>query len=245
MEVIYWVLLATLLDGLVAFAGAFGLALKPKTLKKLLMFLVAFSAGALIGGAFFHLIAESLEGLPVDFAFLLVIAGFCLFFIMERFLYWHHCHEGKCKVHPFTYLILVGDGVHNFIDGLVIAASFLVSIPFGIVTTFLIIAHEIPQELGDFGILVYGGMEKKKALLYNFVSQLTCVVGGLAGVFLAMSFDPMPLLPFAAGGFIYIAMSDLVPELHKEKDNQKAVKHFALFLVGLAFMLAIKWVAGA
>ncbi|MFC2174859.1 ZIP family metal transporter [archaeon] len=245
MEVLYWILLATLVNGLVAFAGAFTLGLKPKTLKKLLMFLVAFSAGALLGGAFFHLIAESLDAIAVDTAFLLVIAGFCVFFIMERYLHWHHCHEHGCKVHPVSYLILFGDGIHNFIDGLVIAASFLVSIPFGLITTLMIIAHEIPQELGDFGILVYGGMDKNKALLYNFLSQLACVVGGLVGFFLAASFDPAPLLPFAAGGFIYIATSDLVPELHKEKDDQKAVKHFALFLAGLAFMLAIKWVAGA
>lgn len=245
METLYWILAATFLNGLVAFAGAFTLGLKPKTLKKILMFLVAFSAGALLGGAFFHLIAESLESIAVDTVFLLVMAGFCVFFVMERYLHWHHCHDTHCKTHPFTYLILVGDGVHNFIDGLVIAASFLVSIPFGVITTLMILAHEIPQELGDFGVLVYGGMEKNKALFYNFLSQLTCVAGGLVGFFLAASFDPAPLLPFAAGGFIYIATSDLVPELHKEPDNQKAVTHFALFLAGLAFMLAIKWVAGA
>ena len=191
------------------------------------------------------MIAESLEAIPADTVFLFVIVGFCVFFVMERFLHWHHCHEGKCKVHPFTYLILFGDGVHNFIDGLVIAASFLVSVPFGLVTTLMIIAHEIPQELGDFGVLVYGGMKKKNALLYNFLSQLTCVLGGLVGLALAASLDPAPLLPFAAGGFIYISTSDLVPELHKEKDIKKSAKHFVLFLVGLAFMFAIKWVAGA
>ena len=245
METLYWILLATLVNGLMALVGAFTLWLKPKTLNKLLMFLVAFSAGALLGGAFFHLIAESLEVIPAETNFLFVLAGFSLFFILERFLHWHHCHEGQCEVHPVSYLILFGDGIHNFIDGLVIAASFIVSVPFGIITTTLIIAHEIPQELGDFGVLVYGGMDKTKALAYNFVSQLTCVVGGLAGFFLATTLDVAPLLPFAAGGFIYIATSDLVPELHKEQDVKKAATHFIMFLFGLVLMLAMKHLTGA
>ncbi len=243
MDVLYWIIFATLVNGLVAFTGALTLWLKPQTVNKLVLFLVAFSAGALLGGAFFHLIPEALEGVGVDFTFYLTITGFCVFFVLERFLHWHHCHEGNCEVHPVSYLILVGDGLHNFIDGLVIAASFFVSIQFGIITTALVIGHEIPQELGDFGVLLYGGMNRTKALIYNFLSQLLCVVGGVIGFFLAASFDVAPLLPFAAGGFLYIATSDLVPELHKEKDSKKAIKHFVVFLLGLGFMLAIKMVA--
>ena len=132
---------------------------------------------------FFHLLAESLEHLTTTVSFSLLLLGFILFFLIERFLKWHHCHEEKCEVHPFSYLILFGDGIHNFIDGLIIA-SFLVNINFGIVTTLLIIGHEVPQELGDFGVLVYGGFSKVKALTFNFISQLTCMIGGVLGFFI-------------------------------------------------------------
>jgi zinc and cadmium transporter len=221
------------------------LGLKKKTLKRILTFLVAFSAGALLGGAFFHLLPESAEELTLEVASIYLVAGFCGFFVLERVLYWHHCHEGECKVHPFNYLILLGDGVHNFIDGLVIAASFLVSVPFGIVTTLLIIGHEIPQELGDFGVLVYGGFGRRKALFYNFISQLTCVLGGIVGFFVSPFIGSMhPLLALAAGGFLYISASDLIPELHKEKCTNKSLGCFAVFIVGIAFMLVIKYIAG-
>ena len=150
-----WVFIATFIDSLIALVGAFALFLSRKTFDYLIMVLVAFSAGALLAGAFFHLLAESLENFTTNSAFGLMLFGFVLFFFIERFLHWHHCHKRKCKVHPVSYLILFGDGVHNFIDGLVIGVSFLISIPFGIVTTLLIIGHEIPQELGDFAVLVY------------------------------------------------------------------------------------------
>jgi len=245
MSTLLLILLATFINGLIALVGAFSFFIKEKLLQKLLMILVAFSAGALLAGGLFHLLAESIVMMDVNTAFIILLSGFSLFFIIERFLHWHHCHDGKCDVHTFTYLILIGDGVHNFIDGLVIAASFLVSAPFGVITTFLIIGHEIPQELGDFGALVYGGMKKKKALLFNFASQLTCVIGGVAGFFISgiQGFTSM-LLPLAAGGFLYIAASDLIPELHKETDLRKAMLSFAFFLIGIAFIVSIKMLAG-
>ena len=164
---------------------------------------------------------------------------------MEKFLYWHHCHKGKCDVHPVSYLILFGDGIHNFIDGIIIGVSFIVGIPFGIVTTLLIIGHEIPQELGDFGVLVHGGFGKAKALIYNLIAQLTCVLGGIIGYFLSTSIEGIIpfILPFAAGGFIYIAASDLVPELHKEPEIKKSLTSFAFFIIGILIMLAIKFIA--
>ena len=136
---------------------------------------------------------------------------------MEKFLHWHHCHKRECKIHPVSCLILLGDGIHNFVDGLIIAAGFLISPEFGVITSLLIFLHEIPQELGDFAVLVYYGMERKKALLLNFLSQLTCVLGGIAG-FMLGGFPEFGeyAVPFAAGGFIYIAASDLIPELHRE-----------------------------
>lgn len=242
MDTLLWIIAATFIDGLVALVGIFSLWVSDKIFKKILFILVAFSAGALLSGAFFHLLSESLEHLASMEAFLYLMFGFILFFLMERFLYWHHCHVRKCEVHPFTYLILFGDGIHNFIDGLVIAASFLVNINFGVITTLLIIAHEIPQEIGDFGILVYGGFEKIKALFFNFLSQLTCVIGGVVGYYMSSQVQSLSvlLLPFAAGGFIYIAASDLIPELHKETNIKKYFIAFIFFLIGLFLMLGLK-----
>ncbi|MFH1510355.1 MAG: ZIP family metal transporter, partial [Candidatus Woesearchaeota archaeon] len=223
--------------------GVFSLKMKEKLLKKLLIILVAFSAGALLSGAFLHLMEESLDKIAASTAFAFLLAGFVIFFLVERFLHWHHCHDGKCDVHPFSYLILFGDAVHNFIDGVVIAASFLVSVPFGFVTAALIIAHELPQELGNFGVLVYGGFSKGKAIVYSFIAQLTSVVGGVVGYFLASSVEGiLPyILPAAAGGFVYIAASDLIPELHKEPRLKKSMVSFGLFVLGILFVWAIKF----
>lgn len=243
--VLFWILLITLFDGLVAFAGAFTLALKHKTLDNVIFVLVAFSAGTMIGGSLLHLLPEGFEALgDVDTAMLLFITGFSTFFVIERFLHWHHCHSpGECKVHTYSYMILIGDAVHNFIDGLVIAAAFVTDMSLGFITSFMILGHEIPQEIGDFAVLLHGGMEKGKALLYNFLSQLTAVLGGLVGFFLFTDMLRAFMLPFAAGGFMYIAASDLIPELHKEPDLKKSVFAFAFFLIGVLLMLGIKMVA--
>jgi len=238
-----WILLATLVDSIVALIGIFTLWLSERFFRSLLFVLVAFSAGALLSGALFHLVAEALEGeMPPFNVFLMVIIGFSAFFLMEKFLYWRHCHNGQCTIHPFTYLILFGDSIHNFIDGLVIAASFVTSAKAGVLSTLIIISHEVPQELGDYAVLIYGGMRRKRALGYNFISQLTCVVGGVVG-WLASSQIPsfrLSLLPLAAGGFIYIAASDLIPELHKEIELRRSVIAFVFFVVGVVFMLSMK-----
>ncbi|MFH1387504.1 MAG: ZIP family metal transporter [bacterium] len=233
-----WIIVSTLIISLLSLAGVLTLALKDQVLKQILLMLVGFSAGALAGGAFLHLLPESLETLKPGEAFVYTLIGFSLFFLMERLLYWRHCHEGKCDVHNFTYLNLFGDGVHNFIDGLVIAASFIVSIPLGIATSIAVASHEIPQELGDFGVLVYGGFSKGRALFYNLLSALTAVLGGVIGFYLSSIIAGLAaaLLPITAGGFIYIAASDLIPELHKEKDNNKANQAFVLFILGILFM---------
>ena len=161
---------------------------------------------------------------------------------MERFLHWHHCHEGKCEVHPVSYLILFGDGVHNFIDGLVLAASFVVSIPLGLATSVAIAAHEIPQEIGDFGVLVYGGFEKKKALILNFIVATSIIIGGIVGYFVSQMVEEAAvfLLPFAAGGFIYIAATDLIPEIRKEIDIKKSMTTMVIFICGILIMWLIK-----
>ena len=243
METFLWILGACLVDGLVGLVGIFSLALNQKIFNKLINVLVAFSAGALLSGALFHLLAESLDELSAMWSFIFLLVGFVTFFVVERFLHWHHCHEGDhCKVHPYSYLILFGDSVHNLIDGFVIAASFLVSVPFGVITTLLIIGHEIPQELGNFAVLVHGGFGRVKSLLYNFFAQLTCVLGGVIGYILSGVVDKLTIfmLPFAAGGFIYIAASDLIPELHKEPKLGKSMIAFAFFILGIVFMISTK-----
>lgn len=245
LETLVFILIATIINGFIGLIGVLTLWIRDKYLQKILLLLVAFSAGALLSGALFHMMAESLIEMEAMTAFSYLLIGFIMFFLIERFLHWHHCHKGRCEVHPFTHLILIGDGIHNFIDGLVIAASFMISIPFGFLTTIIIIAHEIPQELGDFGVLVYGGFEKTRALVFNFLAQLTCVIGGIVGFFFLYTPESVAfLLPFAAGGFIYIAASDLIPELHKEEDMKKSMLSFLFFVIGIVFLLGIKLLLG-
>ncbi len=233
------VIVATLLDSALGLVGVFSLYVSEKTLHSIVNFMVAFAAGAMLAGALAHLLPKALAA--TEWAAEIAILGFATFFVLERYLHWHHCHEtGKCEVHPVTTLTIIGDGIHNFIDGLVIAAAFLVDTITGWMTTALIVGHELPQELGNFSVLVYGGYTKRRAILWTFVSQATCILGGLLGWFFTPEWLKAPLLAFAAGGFIYIAASDLVPELHKEKDLRKSTAHFLAFLLGAAFMIGIK-----
>jgi zinc and cadmium transporter len=244
IEALAWSLLATLIVSLMSLAGIITIGIKPKVLDKILLLLVGFSAGALMGGAFFHLMPESVEASGFEFTAIIVIIGFVLFFLVERLLHWHHCHEhgGKCDVHTFTYMNLIGDGIHNFIDGLIIAAGFSASFEIGIATTIAVISHEIPQEIGDFGVLVYGGFSKLKALLFNFLSAITAILGAIVGVVMVSITDSFIsiLIPFAAGGFIYIFASDLIPELHKEPKLSKSMMSFLFFTFGIIFMYLVK-----
>jgi len=225
----------------VALIGSITLILKPATLEKILLPLVAFAAGSLIGGAFFHMIpaafASNQSVLEIG---VMVVAGFTAFFILEQFLHWHHCHRDQvnCK-QPLTYLILIGDGLHNFLGGLAIAGIFLIDIRAGIAAWLAAAAHEVPQELGDFGVLIHGGWEKKRALIFNLLSGLTFLVGGLVAYGLSFKVDIAWLIPFAAGNFIYIGASDLIPEVNRHGDsNIKAnIVHLASFVTGLALLL--------
>jgi len=225
---------------LVAFVGILFIGLKEAFLKRIVMALVGFASGSLIGGAFIHLLPESLEETG-QVAFHYVIAGIVFFFVMEKFLYWRHCHKGECPVHIFAYLNLIGDGIHNFIDGMVIAASYILSWDLGVATTLAVIFHEIPQEIGDFGVLIYGGLTKGKALAYNFVSALTAVAGAFITYHLAyIQGIERFLVPFAAGGFIYIAATDLMPELHKRNQAKESIVQLLSVLAGIGLMSALK-----
>ena len=242
MNQLIYIIPTTFIIALIAFIGIFTLALKERLLNQILLFLVSLSAGALMGGAFLHLLPEAVESSTESNIFLFVLIGFILFFIIEKVLHWRHCHKGKCEVHTFSYMNLIGDTVHNFIDGLIIAASFIVSTPLGFTTSIAIAAHEIPQEIGDFGVLIYGGFEKKKALVINFMVALTVVIGGVIGYFISRSIGRAVtfLLPFAAGGFIYIAATDLIPEIKKEIDIKKSMATLLVFICGILIMWFIK-----
>jgi zinc and cadmium transporter len=171
------------------------------------------------------------------------LAGFAAFFVLEQFLHWHHCHDVPCehRRQPLTYLILIADGLHNFIGGLAVASAFLIDVRIGISAWLAAAAHEVPQELGDFGILVHGGWGKGRALLYNFLSALTFLAGGLVTYAASLTFDVTFLLPFAAGNFIYIAASDLIPEVKHEESLARGAVHFISFLMGLVLLLGVRF----
>ncbi|MEM4271760.1 MAG: ZIP family metal transporter [Candidatus Pacearchaeota archaeon] len=246
MSVLFYIIISTFLISLIAFIGIITFALREKLLEKLLLVLVALSAGALMGGAFLHLIPEAIERFTIASVFIYLLIGFSLFFLIEKVLHWRHCHKGKCKIHSFAHMNLIGESVHNFIDGLIIAASFVINLPLGIASTIAVAMHEIPQEIGDFGVLVYGGYKKGKALMLNFFVALSVVLGGIFGYFFLEQVNALTgfLIPFAAGGFIYIAASDLIPELRRETEIDKSLTTFGVFIIGLAIMLVVRVVGG-
>lgn len=237
-----YTLISVFIVSLISLIGVFTLAVDKNKLYKYLIYLVSLSAGTLMGDAFIHLIPDAYRGSSSVWPSLYILAGIFLFFILEKVLHWRHCHEEPCvdHPHPFSYVILVGDALHNFIDGMVIAASFIVSIPLGIATTMAVILHEIPHEFGNFASLIYGGFSVGKALLYNFISALVAILGAVIILTLSANIDPTRfLIPFAAGGFIYVAGTDLIPELHKQNEARKGVFQVLAFLIGIGLMLGI------
>lgn len=225
----------------VSLIGVILFALNESTLQKLIVYLVSFAAGALFGNAFIHLLPHTAEGHGfTPMTGITVLSGIVVLFAVENYIHWHHhhTHMGQTQVQPFSYMILLGDSVHNIIDGLIIAASYLASIPLGIATTTAVALHEIPQELGDFAIMVHGGFSTWKAVAYNFVSALTAFIGAIIALILAGSVDELNsiLLPFAAGAFIYIAGSDLLPEIKGEEDRTRLTVIMGTFLTGILLM---------
>jgi zinc and cadmium transporter len=236
------ILISTLIISLIAFIGALTISINKKIFDKLLMALVALSAGALMGAAFIHLMPEAINESSTELVLEFALIGFVSFFFIEKIFYWRHCHKNKCDIHTFAYMNLIGESVHNFIDGLLIAVSYMVNIPLGIATTIAVAMHEVPQELGDFGVLVYGGFTKKKALMINFLIGLLCVAGGLTGYYLSSNIEGLtiPLIAITAGGFIYISASDLIPEIRKESKAVKSIITFLVFIAGILIMTLLK-----
>ena len=237
MEVLTWIVLSGLAMSLIALSGALTLLLSEAALKRLLLPLVALAAGTLLGGAFFHMIPAAVEEMGNHLGtWAWVLGGFVSFFALEQFLHWHHCHRGVSEHRPLTYLILLADGVHNFVGGLAVAGAFLIDVRVGITAWLAAAAHEVPQELGDFGILVHGGWSKGRALLFNFLSALTFLLGGVVAWSASRRLDVAFLLPFAAGNFVYIAAADLIPEVKHQESAAKSALHFLALLLGLLLL---------
>ncbi len=255
--VIIYTFLSVIVVSLISFVGLFTLSLKEDVFRRYLFLLVSLATGALLGDAFIHLIPESFTKLDATPIGLLVIGGILLFFVLEKVLHWHHFHGQETDeehfhdgalvrgegIHPVGKMVLVSDGIHNFLDGVIIAGSYLVALPVGIATTLAVILHEIPQEIGDFGVLINSGYSKKRALFLNFMTALLAVLGALVVVVLGGvgEFLITWVIPFTAGGFIYIASSDLIPELHRVTGVKKSVAQFVAILVGVLAMFLLTY----
>ncbi len=230
---------SVLIVSVASLVGVVTLSIRQEFLKRILTYLVSFSVGAFLGEIFLHILPEIAE---VRFGIregVYLLLGVLIFFALERIILWHHSHDNHAEsIHSAKYLVIVGDGLHNFIDGLVIAAAYLVSTELGIATTLAVLFHEIPHEIGDFAILIHGGWSRGKALLYNFLSALTSVLGALVVLVIAGNIKgpPTGLLALAGASFIYIAMSDLIPELHKERKVSRSILQFIWILLGALIM---------
>lgn len=245
MGPLVWIVGATLAISLTAWVGVLTLFLREDLVDSILLGLVALAAGSLLGGAFLHLLPSALEAARPDqtvTVFIVLLGGFCTFYVLEQFLQWHHHHATTHHHEPVSYLVLVSDALHNFIDGLVIAGAFLVDPGVGVVTTVAIAMHELPQEIGDYGVLRYGGFSRTRALVLNYLTQVTVVLGGVAGYYLADALVGLPpyVLAFAAGNFVYVASADLVPEIKAETDTRRSTIVFLVFLAGILVMLGVR-----
>lgn len=240
--IIIYSIISVIIVSLISLVGLSILAISTKKLQNIIMLLVSFSAGALLGDAFLHLLPDA-KGTSTEIA-TYILLGIIISFIIEKFVNWHHCHHHHHEGHEhheiqsFAIMNLVGDSVHNFIDGLVIGGSYIASIQLGITTTLAVILHEIPQEFGDFGVLIHGGFTKWKAIFYNFITALTAVVGAIVALTIGSTNETFInfLIPFATGGFIYIAGSDLIPELHRETKISVSLLQLISLLAGIGMM---------
>ncbi len=227
--------------------GVLTLAIKEKRLKSILIVFVSFAVGGLFGDVFIHILPDIFSRAQNTLAASIgVLSGIILFFILEKFIYWRHCHSGICYTHdkPLVWVNLVGDGLHNFIDGIIIAASYGINFQIGITTTLAVVLHEIPQEIGDFAILLHGGLGRGRALLMNFLCSLLAVLGAVVALAVGAAIQDFSrhALAVAAGGFIYLAGSDLIPELHREVRPGRSLVQLAAILAGVSMMALLIFV---
>ncbi len=237
-------IVSVIMVSLVSLVGAITLPIREKKLNSFLTYFISFSAGALLGDVFIHLLPEVVHqvGLSEQVS-LQILAGILVTFIIEKVIHWkhHHSHPSTQNVHPMTTMTLIGDSVHNFIDGLVIGASYMISLPAGIATTVAVVLHEIPQEIGNFGVLVHGGYSKSKALRFNFLTALTAIAGTIVALSVSgnISGSVTMLSAFASGNLLYIASSDLIPEMHKETHLRRSVIQFVTMVLGIGVMMSL------
>jgi len=245
MSLYFYIFGGVLFVSLISLFGLFFLSFSPRFTERLTLFLVSLSAGTLLGDSFLHLLPEAAADNGNSLrVWLWLIIGLIAFFILEKVVHWRHCHiqTGPAHPHHIGIMNLVGDCLHNFFDGVIIAGSFLASVPLGLATLIAVIAHEIPQEIGDFGVLLYAGYSRRRALFLNFLTALTAVLGAAVALVLGARMDNFSVLivPFTAGGFIYIATADLIPELKKETAIHKSLYQLISIIVGVLIMLALK-----
>jgi len=242
-------LASVLVVSLISFVGILTIVLKQNYLKSILLFLVSFAAGALLGDVFFHLLPELIaeNGFTIMTG-VNILFGILLFFVLEKVMHWRHCHMTAAPghVHPLAMMNLVGDAVHNFIDGVLIAGSYMLSIPVGIATTVAVIFHEIPQEMGDFGVLLHSGMKVKRALFLNFLSASVSILGVLLVLWLNIEAHTVidVIIPITIGGFLYIANTDLIPELHKDVKISNSFIQLISLIIGITLMAAMLLLPG-
>jgi len=245
VEPFWWIVVSGLAMSAIALIGSLALLLSASGMRRVVTPLVALAAGSLLGGAFFHMLPAATRTMPdLGSVFGWSMAGFAVFLALEQFLHWHHCHraEADCR-QPIGYLILAGDGLHNFLGGIGVAGVFLVDIRLGITAWIAAAAHEVPQELGDFGVLVHSGWSRGRALLFNFLSGLTFLAGGLVA-YAAAGHGQLPfLVPFAAGSFLYIGASDLIPQVNRHDSVRGNAVHFLAFAAGLILLWLLRGVA--
>lgn len=237
-----WIITSGILMSAIALVGGVTLVLAERTIQKFLLPLVALAAGSMLGGALFHLLPMSIAEMGNHTAvYGWLTAGFVSFFCLEQFLQWHHCHTVTSQhQQPLGYLLLVADTLHNFIGGLAVGGAFLIDVSAGLAAFAAAAAHEIPQELGDFGVLVHGGWTARKALTFNFLSSLSFLAGGLLTYAVSQSADVAFLVPFAAGNFIYIAAADLIPEVKQHEDWHINLLHLAALLLGIGLLAGLR-----
>lgn len=243
---LFYIILATFIVSLISLIGLFAVGHK---VKNFLYYFIAFAAATLIAASFFDLIPHALHeieelGINAHESLIFVVLGILVFFLIETFIHWHHCGHEDCDRKPAGVLIFTGDFVHNFVDGILIAGAFMLNLWTGIIMTIMIMIHEIPQEFGDFAILLHSGYSKIQALKINFVSALSAILGGIVGYFTfdtITSITPYAVL-FAAGGFLYIALSDIIPEMHDGSSGKKKLIGafvFILTLLGMKFLIEL------
>ncbi len=237
------IIMATVLISSGSFVGVFTLALNQHFLSRITLSLVSLSAGTMLSAAFLHLLPDAVETLGSTLPFQLTLASFIVFFLLERFLHWRHCHDkDHLEKHTMGTMNLLADGLHNFLDGVLIAAAFATGSGLGIIATLAIALHEIPQEIGDFGVLLHSGFTRSRALFFNVMVSLTAILGGILGYIASHTMQSFAsyLVPVAAGGFIYISCADLIPEFKNTNSTKRILLTVGTFLFGVIVMALIR-----